>query len=103
MHGSYKASFYRNATHYSENEQKAKELRTLVIRAIQAGKTVTVDRTRIADIRLSHDRESLVYYHGDENGNIIYRDYDSGYPVCSGLYPNTLGYYEVYEQVKQYK
>jgi hypothetical protein len=80
---------------------QASTLKTLVVRAINAGNTVTVGSNRIADIRLNISKESLIYYHSDEQGHIIYRN--DGFPVAGGIYPNTRQYDEVYEQVKPFE
>lgn len=103
MYGSYTNHFIRQTNEYGAKVYKSGLLRRLVLRAIKAGDTVTIGKARIADIRLDTHEESLVYYHGNEKGEIIYRDDDGGYPIVGGIRPDTAGYYEVYEQVKKYR
>ena len=104
MYGSYRRHFADVPRSQSSNSRKSERLVRLIRKAIADGQAITITKSsksvRIAYCRLSTDGEYAVFYHGNEYGNVQYKD--DG-PVVDSIYPDTLGYEEVFKQVKQYE
>ncbi len=88
MHGSYTNFFIQQSYGKVAEKRQLKLLHGLVLRALEADETVRINNVTITNVRLPFESNYMVYYHGDGYGEI---------------YPHTLGYYEIYEQVKHHR
>lgn len=104
MYGSYTSHLIRQSNNRSFKEDVLKQLRVLITRAIIANVPVYItthgtERVRIADCYYFSGK--IIFYHGDqETGKTIYKE--DGTPIVNSIQPDTVGYYEVFHQVKAF-